>query len=98
LVYDQSVHIPAVASETFVHDQLSHRTVAQVDVHVRGGGQLATIELGESHYCFAFGYVYRHRHESRFGLQSLNCSLGLADPQATFALAWICLRLVLFDG
>jgi hypothetical protein len=62
----QSVPVRVTVDGMLIHNQLGHRTVAQVDVHVRRSGQLAAIELGESH-CSGLCYVYRHGHESRDG-------------------------------
>jgi hypothetical protein len=60
----RSVYALPTLSKAFLHDQLGHRTVAQVNVHVRRSGQLTAIELFESHFvAFWFVYVQWYRHD-----------------------------------
>ena len=77
-----SVPVRVTVDGMLIHNQLGHRTVAQVDVHVRRSGQLTAIELGESH-CSGLFYVYRHSHDHGW-LTEL--ALGGALASGTFAL------------
>ena len=82
----QSVPVRVTVDGKLIHNQLGHRTVAQVDMHVRRSGQLAAIELGERH-CSGLCYVNRHGHVHD-GQQSL--LFGGALASGTFALpGWI---------
>lgn len=78
----QSVPVRVTVNGKLIHNQLGHRTVAQVDMHVRRSGQLAAIELGESH-CSGLCDVYRHSHDHEWSTE-LALWWGLAS--GTFAL------------
>jgi hypothetical protein len=73
----QSVYALPTLSKAFLHDQLGHRTVAQVNVHVRRGGQLTAIEFFKSHFVASwFVYVQSHRHDRDWSTKLIVRLLG----------------------
>lgn len=81
----QSVSVRVTVDGELIHNQLGHRTVAQVDVHVRRSGQLAAIELGESH-CSGLRYVYWHSHDHEW---STELALGWGFGLRHLCFAWV---------
>ena len=91
MVYDQSVPVRVNVEGTSIHNQLGHRTVAQVNVHVRRSGQLTSIELRESH-CSDLCYVYRHGHDH--GCWSTELALRWGFGLRHLCFAWIFISLL----